>query len=614
LAFFQNQNRWVDMAHTRSNLCRLRADATPEKAFGDCTAALGTFQRLGLTTAKAHALFPMASMAHARGESEEALRYIQPARRALDSVRSRLEGRDLRSAFSAGRSEFEDLHLTILMDLHRQEPTAAWDLRAFEESEAARGRHLLEMLAAEGVDFLLALPPEIRQRLRRLESRLRLQLNLQVELRERARVHEVAKQQLDAVDRQIEKLLRQFLDLESEIRRVSPRYVELVSPRSLPVDEIQRQLGSDTVMISFDLGSERNFAWVIGPDSFTSVELTPGPGIEAEANAWQTRVSTPATLGYRAAMRNAAGHRLSDLLLAPLVQHLGAKRLVVVADGPLRLIPFAALPWPGTDKLLVQEHEIVRLPAASVLTSIRRQRTVCKPDPLALNAGLLAVVADPVYGPDDDRLALAGRPGLNSLPRLPGSAVESAALLEMASAFRTLSLEGFAARRTSVVDALRHYRIVHFATHAEIDSKRPLLSRIVLSQWDEEGNRRPELLRAFDLYGLGSCAELVVLSACRTVQETQGGGPVGLVRGFMFAGTPRLLASLWQVQDQATSRLMKRFYHHLIKERLAPGEALRQAQLWMQEQEEDPYYWASFVLQGDWLRFSLSDAMKFKNG
>jgi len=95
-----------------------------------------------------------------------------------------------------------------------------------------------------------------------------------------------------------------------------------------------------------------------------------------------------------------------------------------------------------------------------------------------------------------------------------------------------------------------------------------------------------------------------VLSACETGlgKEVRGEGLVGLTRGFMYAGAPRVVASLWSVDDVATEELMMRFYKAMEQQGMAPAAALRQAQVAMSKEERwsDPYYWAGFVLEGEW--------------
>ena len=157
--------------------------------------------------------------------------------------------------------------------------------------------------------------------------------------------------------------------------------------------------------------------------------------------------------------------------------------------------------------------------------------------------------------------------------------------------------------------ALAGYRIVHFATHALMEGERPERSGIVLSTRDEEGRPKIGLLSLHDLYQLRLGADLVVLSGCRTGlgQDVRGEGLVGLTHGFMFAGAPRVVVSLWDVHDRATAVLMQRFYELLLREGRSPAAALRGAQLSLASSEEwrEPYYWAGFVLQGDWRQLPL---------
>ena len=111
-------------------------------------------------------------------------------------------------------------------------------------------------------------------------------------------------------------------------------------------------------------------------------------------------------------------------------------------------------------------------------------------------------------------------------------------------------------------------------------------------------------MRAHELYNLNLPAELVVLSACQTGlgKQIKGEGMIGLTRGFMHAGAARVVVSLWNVNDKATSELMTRFYQKMLKEQQAPAAALRSAQveMWKQKAWQSPNYWAAFVLQGEW--------------
>jgi CHAT domain-containing protein len=276
----------------------------------------------------------------------------------------------------------------------------------------------------------------------------------------------------------------------------------------------------------------------------------------------------------------------------------------------------------------------VSLPSASTLATLRRETAGRKPAEKSL-----AVLADPVFTDDDmrvrrnvgkvvakektgsddsDEIDIASQPIVRSgretgvigvegaFGRLLSTRREAAAISALVpERERMEALDFEASRKTALRPELGEYRIVHFATHGMLNNIHPELSGIVLSLVDKEGRTQDGFLRLQDIFNLKLSAELVVLSACQTGlgKEIKGEGLIGLTRGFMYAGAPRVVASLWKVDDRATSELMKRFYQGLLgPEALRPAGALRQAQLsiWKQKQWREPYYWAAFVLQGEW--------------
>jgi CHAT domain-containing protein len=191
------------------------------------------------------------------------------------------------------------------------------------------------------------------------------------------------------------------------------------------------------------------------------------------------------------------------------------------------------------------------------------------------------------------------------IPRLPGTRREAAAITALVpTTERKQALDFEASRVTATSEELSQYRIIHFATHGLLNSQHPELSGIVLSLVDAQGKPQDGFLRLHEIYNLKLPAELVVLSACQTGlgKEIKGEGLVGLTRGFMYAGAARVMASLWKVDDRATAELMKQFYQGMVKDGLRPAAALRAAQvaMWKQQRWQEPYYWAAFVLQGEW--------------
>jgi CHAT domain-containing protein len=192
-----------------------------------------------------------------------------------------------------------------------------------------------------------------------------------------------------------------------------------------------------------------------------------------------------------------------------------------------------------------------------------------------------------------------------ALARLPFTRREARAIVGGLPKDQVLEALDFrASRETATDDDLSQYRIVHFAPHALVDSQNPALSGLVLSLVDDRGEARDGFLRLNDVYSLRLPADLVVMSACQTAlgKEIRGEGLIGLTRGFMDAGAPRVAASLWKLDDAATAELMSGFYRQMLQNGLRPAAALRAAQLEMSRQKpwQDPYYWAGFQLQGEW--------------
>ena len=248
----------------------------------------------------------------------------------------------------------------------------------------------------------------------------------------------------------------------------------------------------------------------------------------------------------------------------------------------------------------------------------------------------VAILADPVFDSRDARIGSAARTtqakataypnaegspsapkifvdvtrsanesGLADFERLRFSRQEAEHIASLAPEGKKLAALDFAASRGLATSAdLGQYRIVHFATHGLINSQHPELSGIVLSLVDEQGRQQNGFLRLYDIYNLSLSADLVVLSACQTAlgKEVKGEGLVGLTRGFMYAGAPRVAASLWRIDDRASAELMKRFYQRMLGEGMSAAAALRAAQvsMWKDKRWEAPHYWAGFTLQGEW--------------
>ncbi|MCI0389801.1 MAG: tetratricopeptide repeat protein [Acidobacteria bacterium] len=662
-----------------------------------------------------------------RNNLKGAREQIEQTIRIVESLRSKLASQELRAAYRASTQRYYELYIDVLMRLGRRAPRSNLIAEAFQASERARARSLIELLTEAGADIREGVDTRLVERERELQDQINDKTTEQIRLL----MGKNTAAQIAALAEEIERSVAELRDAQAQIRQNSPRYAALTQPRPLTAREIQRNLlDANTMLLEYSLGAERSYLWALTRNSILSFTLPKREEIESRARRYYELVTAPgrsvpneSNQKRQARLANAAAESrqiaawLSRKLLGPVAAEIGSKRLIIVADGALQYTPFAALPTPrtegqkdgeterqrdrGTERQgdrgtgrqgdrgtesqrdrgtegqrdretlrssvppslrpsvppsprpsvppslrlsvspspLIVRHEIVNLPSASTLDVLRREMTG---KPKAANT--VAVIADPVFEAGDERVkrveikadqpdekktipAPSEPPGEPSrillvksardsgasagfsIPRLPNTRIEAEAILSLDSSRSGgagRSVFDFAANRAAATGAdLGQYRIIHLATHGFLNSLNPELSGLAFSLVDEKGSPQNGFLLAPEIYNLKlPVADLIVLSACQTGlgKEVRGEGVVGLTRGFMYAGAPRVVVSLWNVNDRATADLMKRFYQGMLVKGLRPAAALRAAQIELLKLPEwrAPYYWAAFGLQGEW--------------
>ena len=590
--------------------------------------SLESFRALSDHVNESATLYALGSLELGRNNLDAAEDYLRRSIEVTENVRRVSTSRDLTAAFSATVHERYEAFVECLMRRHAADPSRGLDARAFEVSESSRARSLAELLRATGSSLVPGLDPHLAEQERALRQALRVKEDARVSLLG----GKYRKEELEALDAELARLEADYERLDDTIRARHPAYEQIARPAAWDLRRIREQVVADeeTVLLEYSLGAERSYVWAVTRDRVQSYELPARALIERAAEKVYALLSTRPAAAGEDELADASGE-LSRMVLSPVGALLDRERVVVVADGALNYVPFQFLPEPSAEgRPLVAAHEVVNAPSATVLGQLREEAARRRRP-----AKTLAAFGDPVFasnyalrkgaGADVEVAALRRMEAegwRNSLVErgmevggdsfdpalirpLFFAGLELANLREVTGGGEAFVAADFDATRERLQGTdLGEFAILHFATHGLLDPARPENSGLMLSTVDREGRDRAGFVGLRDIYSLRAPVGLVVLSACRTAlgKEVKGEGLIGLARGFMYAGASGVVSSLWKVDDEATSELMKRFYANMLRRGMTPAAALRAAQnsIRQEPQWRSPHYWAAFTLQGEY--------------
>ncbi len=589
-------------------LGNVRAEANALAQLGRCYRPLGSLERarehfgaaleiasrIPLVDVILAAQRGLADMAVRAGDFHQALEHLESAAETLESLRSRIPTADLKADFGRENAKlYEDL-LYVLAQLDRREPGKGWGNKAFDYAERGRARAFLDLLAESRAQITKGLTAEQLPQRSELEAALSRAMAALVE------------HHTDANRRAASLAERNLSDWITALRVTNPQYEALRYPR--PADAAQAgtlaaALGA--TVLEYALGDRESYLWVTTPAGVRFFRLPPGAAVE-RAVAGYRKIITRRPQGAQFDAWQAPAEALYTMLVKPAEPYLSPQQpLVIVPDGILHYLPFETLrskDAAGRPLSLIERFPVSYMPSVSVLASLARRA----PDH-ARKLDLLAY-GDPVFSragvaPSASANLVRGiyeSAGMHFTP-LPNTRREVEALGRMFPPERRTTHLGLDATEASVKRTnLRDYRLLHFATHAIVDDRKPARSGIVLSlvnAGDEDG-----ILRMNEVFNLEMNAELVVLSACQTGlgNLVRGEGMIGLTRAFLYAGARRVAVSLWDVDDLTAPEFMQSFYRRL-RQGEAPATALRSAKIEMLHSDSpvraNPYFWAPFVLE-----------------
>ena len=494
----------------------------------------------------------------ATGKTSDAISAYESAIRIIEDTRAEISEERYRAGYVEDRYQVYVALVELLLKLGRPDD-------AFLYSEKLRARAYFDQLGAGGqVGNDPAAQPSIQELGERIRSlRRAIQKEYLVPEKERrGQALELYSAELDSAERDYQDLLDNSRNLA-----VDPKVRQQAIPATA---EVQRLLPHNTALIEF----------VVGRHSVSILLMTPasivGIPIPVTSESLSSRVELLRDLIMQRSpdwVQPAKG--ISALLFGPIQRAgylLGIRQLMIIPDGVLNYVPFAALPT-SHPRFLGDDYTIAYLPSAVALVS---QWAVKK----------------------DGKTLLAIAPSGSHLPNATAEARAIGNLFSRGS--RVVS--GKAATETLFKQVAGNYDYLHLATHGSLNRNAPFLSALELEPDDQNDGR----LELHEIVGMRLHARLITLSACETAlgsgyfTETPAGDEfVGMTRAFLSAGGRDVLASLWAVSDESTRILMVKFYRHLLE--TDGATALAQAQREVRRSDpryRHPYYWAAFVMVG----------------
>jgi len=604
---------------------------------GDAAAATGELDRAGEYYQKslavlerfssdsilyAETLHDLGALSRRSGHLKEAEGYFGRAIDALESQKKKLGGTEEdRSLFEAGHQDYYRDYVEVLIELGKKDD-------AFRTLERSRARALLVLLAERDLVFSGDVPPELERESKLADAAYD---RVQAELKELGTADKAKEEELRG---RMRELRRQREQLAERLRQASPRYGALRHPRPLDLPGARAVLDPGTLLLSFSVGREKTYLFAVGAgpkQSNLSVFTLPigEKTLRDSVKAFRKLIEW----GEPSAELTARARSLYDTLLRPAEARIaGCDRLLILSDGPLLTLPWAALARSsgGRPEYLVEWKPVHTGVSATVFAELKKERR--RPASPSID---VAAFGDPLYpklperkvavkrgedGPptaenstdeeveeevslDDAQLKSVVRGGFRFDP-LPASRMEVEQIVRLYSP-RAEAFLGADATEEKAKTIGKDVPLIHFACHAVVNERFPLDSALAFSIPDHPREGQDNgLLQAWEIFEkVRIDADLVTLSACESGlgKEMGGEGLIGLTRAFQYAGARSVLASLWKVEDKATGELMKRFYEYL-KAGKTKDEALRLAQIDLIHSPAlaQPVSWAAFQISGDW--------------
>jgi CHAT domain-containing protein/tetratricopeptide (TPR) repeat protein/WD40 repeat protein len=542
------------------------------------TEALAKAEEVKLDEMQWRCLWRLGWLARQSGDLTPALDFYLRAIAALERQSAKIKIEEYRSGFIDNKSEIYEEAVLLLLQMNRV-------AEAFAIAERAKSRSFADLLANGKIDWQAGADRDLLNRRDRLSDRLSLVQGKINSLQQKAGTEASSRLLIAALNDTLSALQKEYSSLLVELKTANPELADMVSVEPLPLAEVQALLPDSArtgsvAMVEYFFAKDRLVCWVVDRRQ-----------VRAVVTALDRNKLNESIMQFRRAITKRASTEnfsrpLYDQLVKPIELLLQNKtQLVIVPHGVLHYLPFPAL-QKADSTYLIDHYALALAPSATVFGFCHRKANA---------RGEVSLLNE---RRENFRVVALGNPDAgNARLDLPFAGKEIKSLAQTFGAIE--SYERKQATPSALMAGAARANVIHLSCHGVYDERNPLFSALLLAP---DSTNQTGRLEAHKIFGLKLNASLVMLSACETglARVTGGDEVIGLARGFIFAGTPSLIASLWTVDDLATAITVKRFYRYL-KSGLSKAQALREAQRFVRDHHNrHPAYWASFGLTGDW--------------
>ncbi|HEB74078.1 MAG TPA: CHAT domain-containing protein, partial [Candidatus Desulfofervidus auxilii] len=498
-----------------------------------------------------------------QGKREESLTYFKQAIDILEGLRERLTSAEMKRGFFENKLLAYDLTIEVLWDLGRFE-------EAFNYSERARARSFLDILGGA----ILKVKDKDKEMFNKLQDlEIRITSLQEKERQERSKPTEQQNTAyLEELQKIQKKLQQTYFQVKEDLDHYSPEVASLVTINPLTLNKIRRILDKEIILLDYYITGDRILVWVVEQEGIKTKEINI-KDINLNQKVDEARKAFTATeedYEYQKICKE-----LYQILFAQIKPLIGNKTTIgIIPHLSLFYLPFQAL-MTEEGKFLVDHYNLFYIPSASVYS-------YC----LGKNRG------------NQESYLGFGNPSFEGtdLPSLPLSAEE--VKIAAQNFIYNDVFTGKEATETKFKEICSNFDVIHFSTHGLANDQRPLYSMICLAK-DEKNDGE---VRAYEVFSLDLKANLVALGACETGlgKLSEAEGLIGLVRSFLYAGTPTVIASLWSVYDRPTMELFVKFFEYWKQKGMSKVEALGRAQRELAQEYGLPVTWSGFILIGDY--------------